>query len=134
MTGGLHHRHSRTQAAMGWIGGKQIKLADVEIAAATRNATVAVQSLDDSPISEANRTMISRGARSIPTGGNQSPFHSEPVLGQINIWARKGFLQAQWRGSARAQDSHALRAWPLQDRACIGPQHLLDVDEEIRWD
>ena len=39
----------RTQAAMGWIGGKQIKLADVEIAATTRNATVAVQSLDDQP-------------------------------------------------------------------------------------
>ena len=41
----------RTQAAMGWIGGKQIKLADVEIAVTTRNATVAVQSLDERPIS-----------------------------------------------------------------------------------
>ncbi len=41
----------RTQAAMGWIGGRAIALKDVEIAAETRNATVAVQSLDDKPIS-----------------------------------------------------------------------------------
>ena len=36
----------RSQAAMGWIGGKQIDLADVSIAVTTRNATVAVQSFD----------------------------------------------------------------------------------------
>ena len=37
----------RTQAAMGFIGGKRINLRDVDIEVTTRNATVAVQSLDD---------------------------------------------------------------------------------------
>ena len=77
----------RTQAAMGWIGGKEIKLADVDIAATTRNATVAVQSLDESPISKSRAILISLGARSVPKAGNQLPFHSEPVIGRLSIRA-----------------------------------------------
>jgi hypothetical protein len=50
----------RTQAAMGWNGGKQIKLADVEIAPTTRNATVAV--LDDKRIRQSRSILISLGA------------------------------------------------------------------------
>jgi hypothetical protein len=80
----------RTQAAMGWIGGKQIKLADVEIATTTRNATVAVQSLDDKRISESRSILISLGARSVPSAGNQMPFHSEPVAGRLIIRAPEG--------------------------------------------
>ena len=80
----------RTQAAMGWIGGKKISLADVDIAAITRNATVAVQSLDPNPISKSGAVLISLGARSIPKSANQLPFHSEPVAGQLTIRAPRG--------------------------------------------
>ena len=80
----------RTQAAMGWIGGKKITLADVEIATITRNATVAVQSLDENPISKSGAILISLGARSVPKSANQSPFYSEPVEGQLIIRAPKG--------------------------------------------
>jgi hypothetical protein len=79
----------RTQAASGWIGGQQIALADVEIASSTRNATVAVQSLSDSPIALSRNILISLGAQSIPQGNNQ-PFHSEPVTGQLTIRAPAG--------------------------------------------
>jgi len=41
----------RTQAAMGWIGGKRLSLKDVEIAVTTRNATASIQTLDGKPIS-----------------------------------------------------------------------------------
>ena len=42
----------RTQAAMGWIGGRDITLTDIRMSINTRNATVAVQSLDaNAPIS-----------------------------------------------------------------------------------
>jgi hypothetical protein len=80
----------RTQAATGWIGGKKIALADVEIAAMTGKATVAVQSLDGKAISEAHTIMISLGARSIPEAGNRMPFHSEPVTGHLTIRAVPG--------------------------------------------
>jgi hypothetical protein len=80
----------RSQLATGWIGGKQITLSDVDVAVATPNASVAVQSLDDHSIGESHSIMISLGARSDPKWGNQMPFHSEPVEGQISIRAPKG--------------------------------------------
>jgi hypothetical protein len=80
----------RTQAAMGWIGGKDIALKDVDIKITTRNAVVAVQSLDDKPINETNALMISIGARSVPSQGGQMPFQSEPVTGELTIRAGKG--------------------------------------------
>lgn len=79
-----------TQAAMGWIGGKNFRLTDVEIMAATRNATVAVQSLDENPIGSSGRIMISLGARALPKAGNQLPFYSEPVTGRLSIQAPAG--------------------------------------------
>jgi hypothetical protein len=81
---------AQTQAAMGWIGGKKISLDEVEIAVTTRNATVAVQSLDEKAISDSRAILISLGARSTPTSPNQMPFHSEPVTGWLSIRAIKG--------------------------------------------
>jgi hypothetical protein len=78
---------ARTQAATGWIGGKTISLTDVEINVTTRNATVAVQSLDNKPISSANALMISLGARSIPEANT---YHSEPVIGRLTVRAKQG--------------------------------------------
>ncbi len=75
---------------MGWIGGESIALADVEIKALTRNATVAVQSLDSNPIGQAKDLLISLGARAVPKEGNKTPFHVEPVEGQLTIKARPG--------------------------------------------
>lgn len=80
----------RTQAAMGWIGGRAIELADVSIAATTRNATIAVQSLEDRPIRESTRILISLAARSIPKTPDALPFLSEPVQGQLVVRAPRG--------------------------------------------
>ena len=86
----------RTQAATGWLGGKEISLRDVEVAATTRNASVAVQSLDGRPIVEARRILISLGARSVPSPGSKLPFRSEPVTGRVTIRAPAGLkLYAQ---------------------------------------
>jgi hypothetical protein len=92
----------RTQAATGWIGGKVISLIDVEIAASTRNATVAVQSLEDAPISQSRAILISLGARSLPGGRNQ-PFHTEPVLGRLSIRAPAGLKVYGQDGSAQGE-------------------------------
>jgi hypothetical protein len=88
---------------MGWIGGKQINLSDVSIAVTTRNATVAVQSLDERNIRESRSIMISLGARSIPKRMNQLPFHSEPVIGRLTIHGRGGLKLFKQIGSALAQ-------------------------------
>jgi len=89
-----------SQAAMGWIGGRKVSLADVDISALTRNATVAVQSLTDNPIRNSTKILISLGARSVPMVGDHMPFHSEPVRGQISVRAPAGLkLYAQVRSA-----------------------------------
>ena len=93
----------RTQAAMGWIGGKQITLPNVDIAATTRNATVAVQSLDGRNIDESRAILISLGARSIPRSENQLPFYSEPVTGGVTIRANAG-LKLYKRSGLRKEE------------------------------
>jgi hypothetical protein len=80
----------RSQVATGWIGGKQISLADVEIALTTRNASVAVQSLDQSNIAATHAIQISLSARSIPDPRNPALMRSEPVTGHLTIRAIKG--------------------------------------------
>lgn len=80
----------RTQAASGWIGGRIVALADVEIAGRTPNASVAVQSLDERPIARARSLLVSLSARALPRSGNALPFHSEPVEAELAIRARKG--------------------------------------------
>ena len=93
----------RTQAAMGWIGGRKIGLADVEMAVVTRNATVAVQSLDRNPIGKSGAILISLGARSIPKSASQLPFYSEPVQGQLVIRAPGGLkLRAESKAAEGA--------------------------------
>jgi hypothetical protein len=78
----------RTQAALGWIGGRRISLSALEVDITTRNATVAVQSLDENPISTASSLLVSLGARSIPESNNA--FRSEPVVGHLSIRAKNG--------------------------------------------
>lgn len=87
---------TKTQAAMGWIGGKKITLKDVSVEITTPNATVAVQSLDGSPLETSGKLLISLGAQSIPFRDESKPrwvppkFRAEPVLGHLSIKAAKG--------------------------------------------
>jgi hypothetical protein len=90
----------RTQAVMGWIGGKSIALADVEVDVTTRNSLIAVQSLDGNPLRQSQRIMISIAARSVPTAGNRLPFYSEPVEGKILIAAPPGLALSARDGSS----------------------------------
>jgi len=80
---------TRTQAAVGDIGNEIIQLKDVELKIRTIGASVAVQSLDNSPINSSNYLMISLGAQAMPTE-NFLPFRTEPVTGQIKIHAKNG--------------------------------------------
>jgi hypothetical protein len=92
----------RTQAAMGKIGGNTISLAEVELRVVAKNAVVAVQSLDENPISRSQSIMISAGAgaRSTPSPGDSSPYLSERVEGDILVRAPAGLRLHAWDASA----------------------------------
>ena len=81
---------TRTQAAMGWLGGKVIALQDVTIKTVTPNATLAVQSLDGLPIARSTNILISLGTRAVPKANNQVPYNVEPLNGEVSVRAFKG--------------------------------------------
>jgi len=86
---------------MGWIGGRAIALRDVEIGAETRNATVAVQSLDDKPISASRipdlawRALCAAGGKPAFPLGAGGWTHFNPCR------TRAQGLSAAWVGTRR---------------------------------
>ncbi len=80
----------KSQIASGWIGGQTLELADATVALSTRNASVAVQSLDDSPIAKSGKILISAAAQAIPVSPGRLPYFTEPVEGRVMIRARPG--------------------------------------------
>ena len=127
-----------TQAAMGWIGGRRFELGDVKIAAITRNATVAVQSLDGNPIGQSRNIMISLGARSVPKSGNHLPFYSEPVEGELIIRAPAGLkLYTQNRTAEDASPYKYTKNKSAEKRQEIstpykGGRYLINLDRSLR--
>lgn len=86
---------ARTQALLGWIGGKQLDLPALHLNLQTRHASIALQSLDDAPLGPSTHVLISIGTRSLPQQGNKTPFLVEPLTGSIEVVAPAG-LKA-WR-------------------------------------
>lgn len=81
---------ARSQIASGWIGGRTIKLGNVSFDIDTANASVAVQSLDGSPIDRSGRILISMAAQAVPDPQQQTFSMSEPVTGRLHIRAAPG--------------------------------------------
>lgn len=99
---------AKTQAVLGWIGGEKIRLADTDFEVQTRNASVAVQSLDDVPVFQSKQILISLGARAVPKGGNRTPFHVEQVEGKLSIKAPKGLKLYKRVGSQEMQEVRSI--------------------------
>jgi Cellulase (glycosyl hydrolase family 5) len=123
-----------TQAAMGWIGGKPVNLGDVTIAVTTRNATVAVQSLTGKGVRDSDAILISLGARSVPKAGNQLPFHSEPVRGQVIVRGPAGLKLYSRREAPDAQSAYKTNGQGSAPKAAaISPiykdgRYFIDLD------
>lgn len=117
----------RTQAAMGWIGNKPIVLPDVTFDVKTRNATVAVQSLDGKPIKLSSSLLISLGARCVPSTGNTLPFRCEPVLGQLTIGAPQGlrlFKRTVYQQEKEIPANYSDGKYVINLRASLGTSWL----------
>jgi hypothetical protein len=77
----------KTACAEGWIGGKTIALGAVTCRITTAKAAVVVTSLDDQPIQQSHRLLVTAVARALGSGAdaNLLPFLSEPVCGTLSI-------------------------------------------------
>jgi hypothetical protein len=81
---------AKTQAVLGWLGGRRVKFKDVEMLISTRSASIAVQSLDSQPVGQSKDILLSVGTRSQPQDGLRMPFRVEPLLGTVSIQAPAG--------------------------------------------
>jgi len=75
----------RSQAAAGRIGGRDIHLRDVVLRIVTPQATVALTSLDDQPLSTSGKILLTVVARVAPSERGKLPFLAEPVAGSISL-------------------------------------------------
>ncbi len=78
----------KTQAVVGSIAGKTIKLNDISITSDATNVTIGVQSLDDKSIKESKSLMISFIATTLPTQG-KFPFVTELLNATILVTKNK---------------------------------------------
>lgn len=81
---------AKSQIASGKIGDQLITLKNTSFNIDTEQAVIAIQSLDDLPLEQSNKILISKIARSTPTKQKSFPFISEPILGTITIHAKAG--------------------------------------------
>jgi hypothetical protein len=124
----------KTQAAMGWIGGQRVSLADVEIYLNTKNATVAVQSLDNKNIRISRSLMISLCAPSVPSAGNRLPFHSEPVSGELIVHAPEGLQLYSTKKTAEMKNASTPQQEAIPAPFKEGAYHiLLDGQTSAHW-
>ncbi|CAM4061916.1 Cellulase, glycosyl hydrolase family 5 [Pseudomonas reidholzensis] len=80
----------RTQAATGWLGGRSVSLADIQLQLKTAYASVVVQSLDAKPLHQSRSLLISLGTRAVPRPEDMTPFYVEPLEGTLKIKAPAG--------------------------------------------
>ncbi len=113
----------QSQIASGWLGGQTVHLRDVSIALTTPSAAVAVQSLDDAPVVQSAKLMISLAAQSTPSPGLRLPYRSEPVEGEIRIRAARGLK------AFKADRDGKLHAVPFEDTE---KGYVLRLTPEIR--
>ncbi len=79
----------KTQAASGWIGGRQLDLLDVSFEISTPKATVSLSSLDGYPLDQSRNILISALAQAASPDGDL-PILAEPVVGTIRLAADPG--------------------------------------------
>jgi hypothetical protein len=70
----------KTQAALGFIGGRRIELTDVSVEAYDPHCVVAVSSLDDSPLRESNRLLVLVMGDAVNTGQDVRDGSISPTL------------------------------------------------------
>ncbi|MBV4531601.1 cellulase family glycosylhydrolase [Pseudomonas sp. SWRI107] len=93
-----------TQAATGWLGGRTVDLAAIQVQATTPYASVVVQSLDGKPLGQARRLLISLGTRAVPKADDKIPFNVEPFTGTLRIKAPQGLKLTSRNAAGQARE------------------------------
>lgn len=75
----------KCQAASGWIGGDPIATTDARFEVLTKKAVVALNSVDDRPLSQSRFILITTVARAVADPEKRTTYVSEPVVATISL-------------------------------------------------
>ncbi len=119
---------AKSQIASGWIGGEKINLRDISFEIDTKQAVVAVQSLENKPLNQSKTIFITLMAHSeTANDGKKLPFLSEPVVGEITISAPTGLKLFPLNSSGKKED-------PIKINYAKGKYHIkLDNKNHAHW-
>ncbi|MBW2713889.1 MAG: glycosyl hydrolase family 5, partial [Deltaproteobacteria bacterium] len=114
----------KTQAASGWIGGRQIDLQNVSFEISTPKASVALSSLDGLPLDSSRDILISALAQAGTPDGDL-PLLAEPVVGTLTLTADPGLTLLP----INADGSEGTAIDPTYD----GEAYTLALDGATHW-
>ncbi|WP_165070101.1 glycosyl hydrolase family 5 [Paludisphaera rhizosphaerae] len=102
----------KCQAASGWIGGDPIVTTDARFEVLTKKAVVALNSVDDQPLSQSKFILITTVARAVADPEKRSAYISEPVVATITLKTAATDLEllalaSDGRIAGRLQPKHA---------------------------
>jgi hypothetical protein len=101
----------KSQAASGWLGGREIRLRDTTLHVETPKATVVLTALDDKDLRESRSILITAVARAVAGPDGRLPFYSEPVTGTLTLQsAVSGLTLTPLSGDGRRLASSELAA------------------------
>lgn len=121
----------RVQAVSGWIGGRTIRLGDVQFEITTPKATVAVISLDGRPITNSENLLVTAVGRAVPRRGNPGHFVSEPIVGTLEMSAKSPRVLVPARSATSATKSTGLEPTPVKDSKRV--RFALDANLGTHW-
>jgi hypothetical protein len=121
----------RTQAVLGWIGGKPLSLKDATFHFKTAKAVVALSSIDDQPLASSRFILVTAVGQARPSPATDMgrpladrppdhlPFLSEPVIGTIKLKNKTAGLELLAMGS---DGRVASRSTPLVEKESLSIQ------------
>jgi hypothetical protein len=99
-----------SQAAVGWIGKRQLALRDVTFGIQTPKAAACVTSLDGKPIAQSKKMLVTMVAQVVASHDDALPFLAQPVEGTIAV-----------------KSSTALRLVPLPPTGAASPDKFKPI-------
>lgn len=99
----------RTAAAVGWIGGRRIELADVWFEIESPKAAVVLTALDDRPLRESQKILVTAVGRAVPDPARPGGYRAETIRGRFGIRHDGELGQIVLSARSRATDAPAGR-------------------------
>ncbi len=123
----------RLQAASGWIGGHPRTLGDLRISATTAHATIAAVALDDRPLAESQRILVTAVGRALPDPDAPGHLRSEPIAAEVSLRGERRLQLVPLTARSRASAGAPVESGISGAAADGWTSFVLPTDQPTHW-